>query len=116
MAESTRVLNISPEEIEAGKTMAFVSYLIFWLPLVLEDSKKNKFIMFHTEQSIVLVILWVISFIVSFIIGMFTCGIGFILLLFPFILEIIGIINAFSGKVAILPLVGQFGEKINLIK
>lgn len=30
MAEDTRNLNIEPEEIEAGKTMAFVAYLVFF--------------------------------------------------------------------------------------
>ncbi len=97
MAESTRQLNITPEEIESGKTMAAIAYLIFWLPFLMDDARKNKFVMFHVEQAIVALILC------------FICGIGLIFM-------VIGIINAINGKVTPLPLVGQFGEKINLVK
>ena len=58
MAESTRVLNIPPEEIEAGKTMAFVSYLsiivglpLFIIPLVVEDMKKNNHVSYRASYS-----------------------------------------------------------------
>ena len=112
MAESTRNLNISPEEIESGKTMAFVAYLIFFIPLLMEEYKKNKFVMYHTEQSIVLVIVNVIVSIITSV----TCGVGGILFIGTIVLFIIGVINAFGGKVAPLPLIGQFGEKFNLVK
>ena len=97
MAESTRQLNITQEEIESGKNMAAISYLVFFIPLLMEDMKKNKFVMFHVEQAIICLIL------------NFLCGIGIIF-------AIIGIINALGGKVTPLPLVGQFGEKFNLVK
>ena len=32
MSESTRTLSATPEQIESGKTMAIVSYLIFFIP------------------------------------------------------------------------------------
>jgi uncharacterized membrane protein len=112
MAESTRNLNITPEEIESGKTMAFVAYLIFFIPLLMDEYKKNKFVMYHTEQSIVIVIAWLIVGVLSTV----TCGIGAVLMILPIVLQIIGIINAFGGKVAPLPLIGQFGEKFNLVK
>ena len=51
MAEPTRQINITPEEIEAGKTMAFVAYLIFFVPLLMEDMRKNKFVMFNPDWS-----------------------------------------------------------------
>ena len=53
--------------------------------------------MFHVEQGIIALILC------------FFCGIGLIFV-------VIGIINAVGGKVTPLPLVGQFGEKFNLVK
>jgi uncharacterized membrane protein len=112
MAESTRNLNITPEEIEAGKTMAFVAYLIFFIPLLMDEYKKNKFVMYHTEQSIVLLI---VNILIN-IIGVVTCGFGYILYIAVIVFYIIGIINAFGGKVAPLPLIGQFGEKFNLVK
>ncbi|MCX6157206.1 MAG: DUF4870 domain-containing protein [Ignavibacteriae bacterium] len=123
MAESTRNLNITPEEIESGKTMAFVAYLIFFIPLLMDEYKKNKFVMYHTEQSIVLAIFWVIWVIVVSIfvtiISFITMGFGLILSILyfvPFVFLIIGIINAFNGKIVQLPIVGQFGEKFNLVK
>lgn len=96
MAEE-RVLNISQDEIEKGKSMAAIAYLVFFIPLVIDEYKKNKFVMFHTEQAIVCLIL-----------NLF-CGIGIIF-------AIIGLINALGGKVVELPLVGQFGRNFNLVK
>lgn len=112
MAESTRNLNITPEEIESGKTMAFVAYLIFFIPLLMDDAKKNKFVMYHTEQSIVLLIVNVIMN----IIGIVTCGFGYILYIAVIVFYIMGIVNALGGKVVPLPLIGQYGEKFNLVK
>ncbi|KAA0207459.1 MAG: hypothetical protein OZ913_10155 [Ignavibacteriaceae bacterium] len=112
MAEDTRNLNIEPEEIEAGKTMAFVAYLVFFIPFLMEDMRKNKFVMFHTEQSIILLILNLIAG----ILGVITCGIGMILYVPYLIFLIMGIMNALGGKVVPLPLIGQFGEKLNLVK
>ena len=117
MAESTRNLNITPEEIESGKTMAFVAYLVFFIPLLLDEYKKNKFVMFHTEQALVVVILNVAGIVLGTIGSMFCIGVLFYLInVFAFILFIIGVINALGGKVALLPLVGQYGEKFNLVK
>jgi len=124
MAEGTRVLNIPPEEIEAGKTMAFVSYLsvivglpLFIIPLVVEDMKKNKFTMYHTEQAIVLYIVSLIGWVAGTI-GSFICigAVLYLVVLLAWIFGIIGIINSFGGKVTPVPLFGQYGEKFNLVK
>ncbi|MEO8209084.1 MAG: hypothetical protein ABI840_00875 [bacterium] len=112
MAESTRTLNITPEEIQQGKTMAIVAYLIFFIPLLMEDMRNNKFVMYHTEQSILIVILYVIVSIV----GTLTCGIGMVLYILCIVLQIIGIMNAANGEVKPLPLIGQYGEKFNLVR
>lgn len=112
MAESTRNLNITPEEIQQGKTMAIISYLIFFIPLLMDDMRNNKFVMFHTEQSIVLLILNI----AAGIIGTVTCGIGLILYIPWLVLLIMGIMNAANGEVKPLPVIGQWGEKFNLVK
>jgi uncharacterized membrane protein len=111
MAESTRNLDITPEEIQQGKTMAIVAYLLFFVPLLMDDMRKNKFVMFHTEQSLANFILAVI---IS-ILGSLTCF-GFFLGCVPFVFCIIGIINAANGEVKPLPIIGQYGEKFNLVK
>ncbi len=110
--DETRQLNITPEEIESGKTMAIVAYLIFFIPLLMDDMKRNKFVMFHTEQAIVLFIVNILAA----ILGTITCGIGLILYIPWVIFLIMGIMNAAGGKVTPLPLIGQFGEKFNLVK
>jgi uncharacterized membrane protein len=112
LAESTRTLNITPEEIQQGKTMAIVAYLIFFIPLLMDDMRKNKFVMFHTEQSIVLLLLNV----AAGIIGTITCGIGLVLYIPWLILLIMGIMNAANGEVKPLPVIGIYGEKFNLVK
>lgn len=112
MAESTRQINVTPEEINAGKTMAIIAYFIFFVPLLVDDAKNNKFAMFHTEQSIVLLILQIIVI----IIGTLTCGIGYILYLPLLVFYVMGIVYAAQGELKPIPLVGQFGEKFNLVK
>ena len=110
MAESTRTLNITPEEIQQGKTMAIVAYLIFFIPLLMDDMRKNKFVMFHTEQSIANFIL---AIVIS-ILGSITC-VGLFLGFVPFVFCIIGILNANNGEVKPLPIIGIYGEKFNLV-
>ena len=109
---SERIINATPEEIEKGKTMAFVAYLVFFVPLLMDDMKQNKFVMFHTEQSIVLLI---VNILVG-IVGTITCGIGLVLYIPLLIFYIMGIVNALGGKMTPLPLIGSFGEKFNLVK
>lgn len=117
MEGSTRNLNITPEEIEQGKTMAVVAYLIFFVPLLMDDMRKNKFVMFHTEQSIVIFIVNLAGIVLGTIGSMFCIGVVFYLInLFAFVLFIMGIMNALNGQVKPLPVVGQFGEKFNLVK
>ncbi len=74
--------------------------------------RKNKSVMFHTEQSILLLILNI----AAGIIGTITCGIGLILYVPWLILLIMGIMNAANGEVKPLPVIGQYGEKFNLVK
>ena len=112
MAESTRQVNFTPEDATSGKTMAMLAYLVFFIPLLMEDMKKNNFVMYHTEQAIVLVI---INLVVA-IVGTITCGIGLILYIPWLIFLIMGIMNASKGECKPMPLVGQFGEKFNLVK
>ena len=111
-----RKLNIAPEEVEAGKAMAIIAYFIFFVPLLVEDARKNRFAMYHTEQAILLMILYFASIIIGGVIGMVTCGIGFILFLVPLAGLVIGIINAVQGNAKPLPVIGQYGEKFNLVK
>jgi uncharacterized membrane protein len=112
MSETTRNLSATPEQIESGKTMAIVAYLIFFIPLLMDDMRKNPFVMFHTEQSIILLLLNIAAGIV----GSLTCGIGLVLYIPWIVFLIMGIMNASNGEMKPLPVIGQYGEKFNLVK
>lgn len=121
----TRQLNITPEEIESGKTMGILAYIFFLIPLL--AARDNKYAMFHTEQAIVLwiaffviyIAIWIITFIVGQISSSIACLIsilGFIPWIAYLVLWIMGLLNAIGGKVKELPVIGQYGAKLNLVK
>ena len=112
MAQSTRQINYTPEDVNNGKTMAILAYLIFFIPLLMDDMKRNNFVMFHTEQAILLLIVNILAG----IIGTITCGIGVILYIPWIVFMIMGIMNASKGECKPLPMIGQYGEKFNLVK
>lgn len=119
------VAAITEAEIEDGKLMAILAYIIFLVPLL--AARDKKYAMFHTEQALVLIIAWIVIYvafiIVSIIINKISsalaCGISIlsILIWLAFLVFwIMGLINAGTGKLKELPLIGQYGAKLNLIK
>jgi len=96
----------TPEDIEKNKTMAGLSYLLFFLPLI--ACPESKYARFHANQALLLLIAGVAGNVILGIIPV----IGWILLpLFGIgvlILGIIGLINGFGGKSKRLPLIGKF--------
>ncbi len=95
----------TPEEVEKGKGMAWLSYIgILWLVPML-SMKENAFAKWHVKQGIVLTIAWVAVSIVGSIIpfvGWFVIlPVGSILLL---VFCIIGIVRSLQGKMWKCPL------------
>lgn len=111
MSENTQLI-VTPQEAESGKAMAIVAYLIFFVPFLIDDAKKNRFVMYHTEQAIVLLL---VNLGVT-VIGIVTCGFGFILSIPVLVFYILGIVNAVNGEAKPLPLIGQYGDKLNLVR
>lgn len=109
--------NISQEDIEQTKGLAWLSYLsiLFIIPLIV--NKDSQFTKFHVNQGIVLFIIQVIMMIVSGIGGFLIFAIpaaGLILTMFTgliglgmFILAIMGIVNAAQGVTKRLPVIGN---------
>ncbi|NLA85657.1 MAG: hypothetical protein GX854_14365 [Clostridiales bacterium] len=95
---------------EKNKTMAALSYLLFFLPLI--TCPESQFAKFHANQSLILLITAVIG---NTILGIIPF-IGWVLMPFfgicIFILWIIGLLNALKGKAAQLPVIG----KITILK
>jgi uncharacterized membrane protein len=119
------VASITEAEIQDGKTMAILAYIIWIIPLI--AARDQKFAMYHTEQAIMMWIVTIIAYIIVFVLSVifsqistvFTCIftiLFFIVWLFLIILAIMGIINAAGGKIKELPIIGSYGTKLNLVK
>ncbi len=106
-----------PVDLSGNKGMAILAYLgpLILIPF-LTDAKNDPFVKFHLKQGLVLIIAsigW--SILTSFIPGLFW---GFRMLLsfvsFGFlVIDIIGIINAATGKMKELPIIGGFAKSFN---
>lgn len=96
----------SPEDIEKNKTMAGLSYLLFFLPLI--ACPESAYAKFHANQGLVLLIFSVAGNVVLGIVPV----IGWMLMpifgLGVLALGIMGLINGFGGKTKRLPLIGKF--------
>ena len=103
-----------------NKGMAVVAYLLFFIPLLTGAHKKSPFVKFHTNQGTVLFLISVPLLIATSIVTtiLFRMSSGLLIIVYGLLtpllcivilaLLIIGIINAASGKVKPLPLIGKF--------
>jgi uncharacterized membrane protein len=95
------------DDIEKGKSLAWLSYLgILWLVPMLAN-KDNVFCKFHVKQGIILTIFWFAVGVVGAIpiIGWFVVWpVGWV---FALVMAIIGIIQAAGGKYWKMPLLGN---------
>jgi uncharacterized membrane protein len=92
-------------------TMAVIAYLLFFVPLLTGDAKKDPFVKYHTKQGLVLFLLVVALNVVDWMMPYyFWWMINNLLSLGTLILLVIGIMNAANGKQQPLPLVGQFAD------
>jgi uncharacterized membrane protein len=103
----------APQPTTAGKntTMAALAYIIFFLPLLTGDAKKDPFVKYHTKQGLVLFLLVVLINILSWIVPFYMWySLSWILNLGTLALLIIGIMNAVNGKQEPLPLIGSLSD------
>ena len=99
-----------------SKLLAFLAYLLSILGfiIVLLLARKERFAMYHASQSLMLfissVVVHVGSMFIPFLGGLIRWILGIVL----FVLWIIGMINALTGKQKPLPIIGRWGERIKL--
>lgn len=93
------------KDIQENKIFAVLSYLGILVLVPLLAKKESRFAMFHAKQGLVLLIGWAIGWILSFVF------IGFILDIILIIFSIWGLINAATGKMTKLPVIGDLAEK-----
>ncbi len=91
---------------EENKLWAVIGYfgLLCLIPLLAK--KDSAFAQYHAKQGLVLTI-------VAFVLG-FIPFVNLLAWIVTLILFIIGIMNALNGKMAPLPVIGQYADKINI--
>jgi uncharacterized membrane protein len=100
--------NITQAEIDEGKTMGGIAYFgIIGFLIAFLTSKENKYVMYHAQQSLILVICMLVAPIPV---------IGWIVALGAFVLFIIGLLNGFKGEIKPLPVVGNIAFKFGILK
>jgi uncharacterized membrane protein len=103
--------SITPTIGKPNTTMAIIAYIIFFIPFITGDAKKDAFVKYHTKQAIVLFLLVVLLNIVGRIMPFyFWWTINWLLSLGTLVLLIIGIANAAGGKKQPLPIIGGFAD------
>lgn len=115
MAEEETKVHSSGSDVEENKMLAFIAY--FWvlclIPLL--TKKDSPYAQFHGKQGLSLAIVETVFWFFSWVLWLIPV-IGWILVLagniFIFILWLMGIMNALSGKTEKLPLIGEIGEMI----
>jgi len=91
--------------------MAVIAYILFFVPLLTGDAKKDAFVKYHTKQGLVLFLLVVLINVIGWVIPFYIWfSISWILGLGTLVLLILGIVNAVNGKEEPLPVIGQFSS------
>ena len=128
-------MSFTPEEIEEGKSLAWLAYLgiLFLVPML--SQKGNRFSAFHVRQGIVLLGLWVVVFLVAFLqivlhimlsvldVRYLSCCVDTTLwvvqlavMIFSLVMSIIGIVKALGGEAWKMPILGDIAQKLNFVQ
>lgn len=99
------------------KVIAILSYLsLLWIvAYILYGNKKSEYNLYHLKQGLGLLMAYVATWIVAFLIIMIVPILGLLFTLVYialFVLLILGIINAANGEMKPLPLLGPIAENI----
>lgn len=114
MSMTDETAKFDPNDIQASKGMAWLSYLGIFFLIPMLTQKDSAFAKFHVNQGVVLFIASIIFNIVGYII-MFVMAlilpalafIGYLICLVPAVFAIMGIIFALQGSAKRLPLIGN---------
>ncbi|NLY09882.1 MAG: zinc-ribbon domain-containing protein [Tissierellia bacterium] len=108
----------SPGEAENGKLMGVLSYLGILVLIPIFAEKENRFVKFHANQGLVLLIAYAVYYIVYRLISRLLLEVAFglylltrilgLLSIFFLVLAIIGIVNVVKGRAKKLPIIGGY--------
>lgn len=98
---------ITLEDIQANKLFSILCYFGIFVIIPLLAKPNSKYLRFHSNQGIILLIAQFILSLIAIIpiLGWIISVVGGITLL---VLSIMGIINGITGKVKRLPLIGKY--------
>lgn len=104
----------TPTSAKKAPAMAIVAYILFFIPLLTGDAKKDSFVKFHVKQGLTLFILVVLINVIKGILPyqiIWSFGwIFWLLSLGTLVLLIMGISNAWNNKREPLPVIGKFAD------
>lgn len=99
-----------PEE-NRNTAMAVIAYIIFFVPILTGDSKKDPFVNYHVKQGLALFLTAMAINIIGWIMPFYIWwSISWLLSLGVLALLIVGILNAVNGKKVPLPLIGKIAN------
>ena len=110
----TEEIQADPDDAAQHKGMAALAYILFFIPLLTGDHKKSPFVMYHTNQGLILFLFSICASTISGILiaTVILAILGIPLLLavsiFSLVLFIIGIMNVMNARMKPLPLIGKF--------
>lgn len=91
--------------------MAVIAYILFFVPLLTGDAKKDPFVKYHVKQGLVLFLLVVLINVLGWIVPFYLwLTFSWILSLATLVLFVVGIVNAVNGKQEPLPVIGKFSD------
>ncbi len=111
---------VSPD-VEQGKLLALLSYVIGIVAIVVLVQRKNAYALYHAKQSLTLCIAAIAACIglsiIGFVLAMVKLGFVSMILSLGFLaavlgLVILGALNAWNGRQRPLPFLGQYSERL----
>lgn len=97
------------QDIQENKLIAALSYLGILVLVPLLAKRESKFAQFHAKQGIVMLIIFVVGWVIFWI-----PVIGWALWIAAIVLDVIGLVQALSGKYWEMPVIGGLAKKIKI--
>jgi uncharacterized membrane protein len=97
---------------EENKFMAVLAYLGILVIIPLMVARDRPFVKFHIKQGLLLVIGWALVWAIQMVyipFNFLASALWFVI----FVLTVLGILNAVSGKEKELPVIGQYGSRFD---
>ena len=103
-------------DVEEGKTFAILSYVVnflglpfFLVPLIMRN---NSYSLYHAKQCLIIALATVVGSVVSSILMAVCIGaiLMIVVIVFWYVWNIVGLINACKGEAKPVPVIGKWGE------